>query len=342
MPTFSPEFLADLATKLLRAVGTPEDNAHAVSESLVEANMLGHDSHGVIRLMSYVALVRSGQIIPDAQPQLVTHQGASARVDGAWGWGQIAARLARKTTAAAALEYGAGVTTIDRCNHIGRLGEYVTALAQDGLIGLACCNAEAVVAPFGGRERLMGTNPIAIAAPRGDGLAPLLVDFATAGVAEGKLRVARAKGEQVAPGLLLDSAGHPSQDPADFYDGGVLLPFGGHKGFGLSVMIEVLGGALSGMAPSALPEYRGGNGTLLMALKIDSFVPLAQFSSQIERLGERISTSAPASGFDEVLLPGEPEVRARAQREQQGITLPETTWTELRTLARELAIDIEE
>jgi uncharacterized oxidoreductase len=286
-------------------------------------------------------MVRSGQIVPAAQPVVTTRHGAVAHVDGAWGWGQIAARLATRVTIDIAQPAGIAATVVDRCNHIGRLGEYAETIAQADMIGIAVCNAGAIVAPYGGRARILGTNPLAIAAPRRTGEEPLLVDFATAGVAEGKLRVARANGQQVAPGLLLDAEGRPSQDPQSFYDGGVLLPFGGHKGYGLSMMIELLGGVLSGIAPSATSAYHGGNGTLLMALNVGAFTPFERYRDEVEELCAAIKASPPAEGFDEVLLPGEPERRARALRSEQGVSLADQTWNEITKLAAELGVEID-
>jgi LDH2 family malate/lactate/ureidoglycolate dehydrogenase len=340
MPTFSPEALRRVAQFILEAAGTPPDLAQIVGESLVESNLVGHDSHGVMRLMQYLALVRQGQVQPAARPtRLSTHQ-ATARVDAARGWGQPAARLATQTAIGLAQDYGVGVVTIDRCNHIGRLGEYVESISQAGMIGMAMCNAEAVVAPFGGRQGRMGTNPMAWAMPRGPGQEPLLVDFATSGVAEGKLQVARVKGERVAPGLILDRDGHGSIEPADFYAGGALLPFGGHKGYGISVMIELVAGALSGMGPSMAAQYQGGNGTLLMAINIARFVPFEQFTAQATELCEKIKATPTAEGFSEVLVPGEPEMRSRRQRLAAGIVLPEQTWQSIQALAAELKVTL--
>lgn len=341
MPTFAATQLRSVAKTILSAVGAPPEHARLVGDSLVAANLCGHDSHGVMRLASYAALVRSGQIVPAAQPSIAVRQGAVARVDGAWGWGQVAAQLATSVTIELAQEAGIAGTTVDHCNHIGRLGQYAEMIATAGMIGIALCNSSPIVAPYGGRGRVLGTNPLAIAAPRAAGAEPLLVDFATAGVAEGKLRVARANGQQVAPGLVLDAAGRPSQDPQAFYDGGVLLPFGGHKGFGLSMMIELLGGVLSGIAPSAVPAYRGGNGTLLMALNIAAFSPVDRYYDQVEQLCATIKHSPPAEGFDEVLLPGEPERRARALRSEQGISLADQTWREIAELAAGLGVELD-
>jgi LDH2 family malate/lactate/ureidoglycolate dehydrogenase len=336
MPTLPAEDLGRIALKILEALGTPEDLAQVVRDSLVEANLQGHDSHGVLQLPLYVRYVRTGQVRPEARPSVQTRQHATAHVDGAWGWGQVAARLAAQTVIELAERFGVGATTIGRCNHVGRLGEYAAILSRAGMVGLVLCNTDAVVVPHGGREPAIGTNPLAWAVPRGPGHDPLLLDFATASVAEGKLRVAQARGERVPPGLLLDRCGRPSQDPADFFSGGALLPFGGHKGSALSTMIELTAGVLSGMAPSALPEYGGGNGTLLLGLNIASFVPLERFFVQALALSAKIKSTPAATGFHEVMLPGEPEVEMRRQRLLHGIPFPDQTWKELQDLATDL------
>ena len=340
MPTVTSDFLRQSVQAILEATGTPTDLAQVVSEALVGANLAGHDSHGVIRLPQYIEMVREGRVHPAARPCLLGRQQATARVDGARGWGQPAARLATDTVIGLAQEYGVGMVTIDNCNHIGRVGEYVERMTQAGLIGLTLCNVGAAVAPFGGREARMGTNPMAWGIPRGGGQDPVVVDFATSVVAEGKLRVARSKGEQVPPGLIIDRDGLPSTNPADFYDGGALLPFGGYKGYGLSVMIELVGGALSGMAPSMTPGYQHGNGTMLMALKISNFVSPEQFAAQTDAYCESLKATPTVPGFSEVLVPGEPEIRARRQRLAAGIPLPETTWQALQTLADELKLTL--
>lgn len=305
-------------------------------DNLVGANLVGHDSHGVLRLISYAQFVRDGLVVPRAAPVVVRRAGATAHVDGSWGWGAVGARLGTQTVIALADELGVGAVTIDHCAHIGRIGEYVTLMAEAGMVGLALCNCGPGVAPYGGRERIFGTNPFAFAAAGGPDQPPIVVDFATSAVAEGKLRVAWAKGETVAPGLIVDREGHPSQLPDDYYDGGALLPFGGHKGYGLGLMVEVLGGLLSGAGISALPGYAGANGTLMIAINTARFLPDLTFRTQMGAFVQRISTSQPADGFDRVLLPGEPERMTHAQRSHHGIPIPETTWAELQHLQHTL------
>ncbi len=334
MPTIDHQLLRQITQAIIEAVGTPPPAAQAVCESLVGANLMGHDSHGVIRLPQYVDLVRNGAVQPQATPNLVAQQGVTAQVDGAFGWGQPAARFAARTAIALAADHGASAVTIVNCNHIGRVGEYVETIARAGMIGIALCNAGPAVAPYGGYQRIMGTNPFAWAAPCGPDQPPFVLEFATSAVAEGKLRVARSKGAMIPEGLVLDSAGRPSLDPADFYAGGALQTFGLHKGSGMSVMIELLARGLCGV-DQARTHHIGLNGPLFMAINIPFLAPEAQFQAAAERLRAQIAGSAPIAGFDEVLLPGDPEQRARRRRLEKGISIPEQTWEGILALAAE-------
>jgi uncharacterized oxidoreductase len=161
------------------------------------------------------------------------------------------------------------------------------------------------------------------------------MDWATSGVAEGKLAVARDRGEQVAEGLVLDAAGRTTTEPADFYDGGVLLPFGGHKGYGLSVLIEIVAGLVSGTGIGSMPDYRGDFGTVLMAFDINAFLPAAAFREQTELFCRRLNETPPAQGHSEVLVPGEPEERVLRERTRDGIPIADVTWHELNALLEE-------
>lgn len=333
MLTIPSTELTQLAQEIIQSLGTPLEQAQVVATSLVEANLVGHDSHGVLRLVPYAAYVQQRLIRPAAQPVITTRRKAVVQVDGRWSWGQLGAQLATRSAIAQAQETGLGSATLDRCAHVGRMGEYVAMIAAEDMIGMAICNHQPAVAPFGGRERRMGTNPIAWGIPRGPGLEPILVDFATASVAEGKLKVARSKGEQVAPGLIIDREGRATQNPEDFYKGGALLPFGGHKGYGLSLVVELLSGILSGAGPSILPTFQGANGTMILAMEIEAFVSLATFYQQVNDFCAQIKSSLPADGFDEIMLPGEPEIRARAERQANGIPIPESVWADLQILA---------
>jgi LDH2 family malate/lactate/ureidoglycolate dehydrogenase len=339
MPTIDHLALRRLTQALIEAPGTPPDAALAVCESLVEANLMGHDSHGVLRLPQYLQLVRVGAVQPQAAPSVVARQGATAQVDGAFGWGQPAARLAAQTAIALAADHGVGAVAIVNCNHIGRVGEYVETIARAGMIGIALCNAGPAVAPYGGYQRVMGTNPFAWAAPCGPDQPPFVLDFATSAVAEGKLRVARSKGLPIPHGLVVDSAGRPTLDPADFYAGGALQTFGLHKGSGMSVMIELLARGLCGVDQTR-SQHIGLNGPLVMALNIPFLAPQEQFESAAGRLRSQISGLPPLEGFDEVLLPGDPEQRSRRQRLEEGIPIPQQTWDDILALAAEWQVAV--
>ena len=334
MPTIDHQTLRRVTQGVIEAVGTPPAAAQVVCESLVGANLMGHDSHGVLRLPQYIDLVRHGAVLPQVAPKIIAGQGATAQVDGAFGWGQPAARCATEAAIALAAENGVGVVTIVNCNHIGRVGEYVEMIARAEMVGIAFCNAGPAVAPYGGYQRIMGTNPFAWAAPCGSDQPPFVLDFATSAVAEGKLRVARSKGAMIPEGLVVDSAGRPALDPAAFYAGGALQTFGLHKGSGMSVMIELLARGLCGV-DYARTRNLGLNGPIIMALNIPFLAPAEQFQAAAERLRAQIAGSAPIAGFDEVLLPGDPERRAHEQRLEQGIPLPQTTWDDIVALAHE-------
>ena len=338
MPTLPAEMLRRLSAAILIGVGTPAPCAQVVADSLIDANLAGHDSHGVIRLRGYAEAARAGHVQPAIEPVLVGRDRATARIDGRWGWGQPAMRLATETAIELAREFGVGVAVVHRSYHIGRVAPYVEAVARAGMVGIALANAGPAVAPHGGRERVMGTNPFAWAVPRAAGREPLAFDIATAAIAEGKLRVAQAKGDRIAPGLIVDKDGAPSDDPNDFYAGGALLPFGGHKGYGVSLLAQVLGRGLAGLDPSALAVHRGINGPLVLALDVAPFGPPERFVEAVEAQCAEITASAAAAGVDAVLLPGDPELRERERRLAEGILVAERTWDDLRSLADELGV----
>jgi len=263
---------------------------------------------------------------------------ACARVDGAWGWGQPAAHIATDTAMNLARAQGVGLVTVGRCNHIGRLGEYVEKVSRAGQIGLMACNSPPAVAPYGGYTRLLGTNPIAWGAPRASGNPPIVVDFATATIAEGKLRIAHAIGSKAPLGAVVDKHGQPSTDTAAFYDGGALTTFGGYKGFGLSVMAELMAGMLSGTGSSSDPDYNHGNGTALFAIDVGRFLPADDFMEQVDALEGRLHAARPAAGFDAIQMPGEPEWRSRSRRTAEGIPIPSAALAAINELAEELGI----
>lgn len=338
MPTVPADALRPFAADIIAAVGTPPDLATIVGDSLVAANLAGHDSHGVLRLTGYCNSVRIGDVRPAVRPQLIGKRLATAKVDGGWGWGQPAMLMATDAAIECAREFGLGAAVVHGCYHIGRAAPYVEKAARAGMAAIIMSNAGPAVAPYGGRQRVLGTNPMAWAIPRGDGRPPIAHDIATAGIAEGKLRVAMSKDQPIAPGLLVTKDGQPTTDPQDFYDGGAIVAFGGHKGSGFSVLAQMLGRGLAGMDTTGFDGPRGANGPVIIVINIELFTELEHFTSEIEAQAALITNSHPAQGFDEVLLPGDPELASERERSHEGIPLPDSVWSALTELAGGLGV----
>lgn len=338
MPTCRAGQLRGLMTGLFEAVGTPPETAVFIAQSLVAANLAGHDSHGVIRILQYIEVVESGALFPAAEPEIIAVDGATLKVDGKWGWGQPAMQLATEQTIELARQFGIAIGVVDRSFHIGRVAPYVESIARAGMIGMAMANCGAAVTPYGGRTRVMGTNPFAWAVPGNDEAHPFALDIATAQIAEGKVRVARNKGVSVPVGSIVDADGIPSVDPNDFYDGGALMAFGAHKGSGFSILAQMLGRALAGMTQERLRGHRGGNGPVVIAIDPSRFGPLELFREAVADEAERVRHATPAEGFAEVLMPGDPELREQARREAEGFIVDETTWNALISEARRFGL----
>jgi LDH2 family malate/lactate/ureidoglycolate dehydrogenase len=339
MPTLIPApDLTDFSTRVLVAAGTPATAAQRVAQALVESNLVGHDSHGVLRLPQYVQAIQAGTLRPAGELRVVRDRPATALVDCGWTFGQVAALRGMQMAMDKAAVCGIGTVVLRHCDHTGRIGEYAVAAAQRGFIGQVICNGSdpgGLVAPFGGSRRALGANPMAWAIPNGSEF-PLFLDFATSVVAHGKLQVAADKNEDVPEGWIIDKHGLPTRKPQDQFDGGAILPFGGHKGYALSVMIEAIGGALSGAGFPIMPNYRWDQGTVLTAIQVEAFQSLAEFERLVAELGQALKATPRAAGVEEILLPGEPEWRCRAQRLRDGIPLPQKTWDRLLELERGL------
>jgi len=316
--TYSADTLVEIATSVISGMGAPLDLASAVSQSLVLSNLVGHDSHGIIRLIEYSGWVESGNLIPNAYPRVEWVKEATALIDGGWGWGQSASYLATETVIEMAKKYGTATVVLSKTNHIGRLGEYVDLIAQAGMMGIAFCNTGGpIVAPFGGTKRVLGTNPYAWSVPGADDYNYVL-DFSTAVVAAGKIILAGMNGESIESGSLLDKNGNPSTNAADLTDGGSLIAFGGHKGSGLSVLIDLAAGILSGNMPAAIADNGFGNGTLFMAVDTTRFASPELFRSMASQFQNIMHT---AGEPDCVLMPGEFEHRTKAKREVSGVSV---------------------
>jgi LDH2 family malate/lactate/ureidoglycolate dehydrogenase len=338
--SIKPDELRSLSERIFAAAGTPREVADYMAQSLVTANLMGHDSHGVIRIPRYIEQVRDGSLKPAATPSIVKETETTALVDGNFTFGQVAARFATDVAVAKAKRYHTAAVGLVKQNHTGRIGEFAEMMGRAGLFGMfitAGSRQWQGVAPHGGRKRVFGTNPFAFAVPAGK--RPMMViDWATSVLAEGKLQVARAKKAALPPGVILDGEGKPSTDVEDFYtNGGVMLPFAAYKGYSLALLGEIL------VAPFLASDVYGPGprayGSFVVAVNVEAFRPVAEFTPQLDALLDEIKAVPPAQGFDEVLIPGEPEQRTLAQRRQGGIPMPEETWQKLLETAKELGID---
>ncbi len=340
--------LRDLVRRIFLAAGADERNASGVAEHLVLANLSGVDTHGVIQIGGYVDFIRKEQIVPTAWPEIIKEGPTSALVSGNWTFGQIAAKYTMEVVIQKAKEQGVAVGGLVQSYHIGRLGHFVEMAAPEGLIAMVWgggYGAESPVAvPFGGKERVLHTNPLSFGFPLSDGNR-MMFDFATTAISGVKVRNAYRRKETLPPGCIVDKDGNPSTDPDDFENGGGALPFGGHKGYALMMASEYLGRIFTGADAHADPN-RGGpimrrQGVTMIAFKADQFQAFADYSSRADEMVKRVREIPPAPGFEEVLAPGDPEVRTRAARGKEGIPIADDVWEEIVETARSLNVDID-
>ncbi len=340
MPTFTAPDLTDRATRVFRALGAPPAVATRVAQALVDSNLVGHDSHGVIRIQQYIQDVHEGRVVPDATPTVTHATPAIAVVDGGWAFGQVAASFALEQAMSRAHTLGLGAAGLKRAWHVGRLGEYCETAAGQGLVTHILCNTVvARVVPFGGREGRFGTNPLAWGIPV-PGHAPFILDFATSVVAEGKIRLSYTAGKPIPEGWVIDGEGRSTTSSAALYEGGYQLPFGGYKGSGLAMVVDIVGSLLVGMGAPALPDTPAGNGMLIIAVDPAAFGEGDWFATQAAALLDRVKDTPPAPGFDEVMLPGEPEARTRAERLAHGIPIEDKAWAAIVAAAQTVGVDL--
>lgn len=347
MPTISPHRLQRICADLLIAAGAPDDEANLVASALVRANLAGRDSHGVMRLPQYLAAIERGSIVPGAEVAVVRESPTTAVLDAHWGFGQVAATRATEMTIARAEAVGMSAVAGRRSNHVGALADYVQMVADAGMIGLMFVNGHGGAhntVPFGGADRRLCTNPMAAGFPTGD--QPIVLDISTAAVAEGKVRTYRIAGKPVPDGWIVDSEGHPTDDPKALYADppGAILPLGGnvgYKGFGLGLMVDLLAGGLGGAGTSGPDPERGGNAFTIVALNPEAFGGREEFRAQADSLVAWVKSSRPAPGFDEVIVPGEIERRETERREREGISIPDETWRQIAASARRAGVNVD-
>lgn len=338
MPTVMADRLTEIADALLQGAGTPPPEAATVARHVIGANLAGHDSHGIIQIPTYIDRVDKGDIVPGADWKIVQESATTTVVDGHWGFGYVANERAMKYTIEKAETQNVAAATVFRQGHIGRLAAYPLMAAERGMISMITADSgrgPKHVAPFGGREKRLGTNPISIAMPSNlDG--PFFIDMASSAVAAGKINLALARGSDIPEGWIIDKDGQATTNPADFKAGGPLLPLGGtegYKGYGLSAMIEIFSGILTGLGHGVEPTGKHNDGCFMACFKVEAFRDLATFKAEVTDFAHYLKDTMPAEGFDEVLYPGEIEHKREVERRADGIDVEDATWGKLRALA---------
>ena len=345
MPRLRVDELLATVAAILRAAGAQPEAASLVADSLVEAELCGHPSHGLIRVPEYLGQIRDGAIHPAAQPEIVSDGGATIVVEGHWGFGQVVATSASGWLIERAREHGSAAVAVRHCGHVGRAGVYPELAAAQGLVAFAFVNGGGTkprVAPHGGRRAVFGTNPIAAAVPL-PGSDPVVIDFSTAAVASGKIRVLRDRGEPLPDGWILDADGRPSTSADDYYAGGMLLPAAAHKGYALCLLVELLAGCLTGAGSPGVPDssYRVGNGLFLQAFDVQAFLPLESFTDAARALADVVHDTPPAAGHERVMLPGEPEQTVAAERAKNGVDVTPSTLANIASEAAALGVELD-
>ncbi|MBS0264985.1 MAG: Ldh family oxidoreductase [Planctomycetes bacterium] len=348
MPVISAEKLKTFAATLFEHIGVGRRESEICANSLIGANLRGFDSHGVMRIPFYVAAIRDGRVQPQNSLQIVHETPAALVCDGGWGLGQVLSRDLMERLIAKASAIGVACGTLRQAAHIGRVGEYSEMAAEQGLAAIIVANGHGSgqrVAPVGGKQGRLGTNPLSMGVPGGtDG--PFILDFGTSATAEGKVRVKKIAGQQVPLGWILDADGNPTTDPNKLYDqpAGSILPMGGdqaYKGFGLAFMIEMLTGGLSGgrcSHPGAPPPV--GNDALFLVLDPRHFGGAEHLQREISVLEPFVRNTPRRDGVEKITLPGDPERLLLAERQAKGIPLDDGNWKELVKLAESLGVAI--
>lgn len=333
MPTFSADELTDFSTAIFSAAGARDEDSQIVSKALVDANLVGHDSHGVMRVPFYVEWMEKDWVNTRATFRVVSEADSFAVIDGDWGFGQVMGRKATDLGIQKAREAGTAIITGQQCCHMGRFGDYTAMAARSGMAAVLFANthgAGQLVAPWGGIERRLSANPISIGIPRKDD-SPIVVDVSTCTIAEGKVRNMRTAGEPVPEDCIIDAEGNPTTDANDFYGPpvGALLPLGRHKGFALGLASDILAGALSGAGCSRADTKRVGNSFMLTLIDVQKVRGSDLFDDDVAGVIEYVKSSRLAPGVSEILIPGEPEERIRVEREADGVPIHPGVWDNL-------------
>ena len=338
MPTVQADRLREIAEVLFEKAGASVDEAATVSRHCVNANLTGHDSHGIIQVPTYIDRIDRGHIVPGAPFEIVQESATTTVINGNWGFGYVVNERAMNLTIEKARTANVAAATVYHQSHVGRAASYPLMAAAEGMIAMMTADSgrgPKAVAPFGGREARVGTNPIAIAMPSNlEG--PFFVDMATSAAAAGKVKLAEARGQSIPGDWLVDKDGRPTTDPSALGAGGAIQPLGGaqgFKGYGLAAMVEIFSGLLTGLGFGVEPTGKHNDGVFMAVFNVAAFRPLDRFKQEVTEFAEYLKATPTAEGFDEVLYPGEIEHQRMRKRLVEGIEVEDATWNKLVALA---------
>jgi LDH2 family malate/lactate/ureidoglycolate dehydrogenase len=339
------EALRRFVAQVYHGAGMPETDAALMADSLVQADLWGHQSHGVLRTSWYLARLESGVMKAVTQPKFVVDAGAVAVIDAEDGVGQVVTEIATRDVIRRAKVHGVAAVAVRNSNHFGTCMYWTKRGAETGCVMMLMTNGGPAIAPWGGKKKIIGTNPWSYAAPAGK-LPPLLVDMAITGVARGKIYLARQRHEKIPLGWALTADGAPTTDPQEAIDG-IILPMAGHKGYAIGVVVDMLAGVLSGSAfleavnGPYKTDKKSGAGHFMAAFDISKFQPLAEFEKRMEEFIAEIKGVPFAQGVEEIFYPGEMEARADERQRREGLELPEDTIADLDRIAMETGVRFE-
>jgi len=355
--TIRYEALLAFVEAVFREIGCPQEDAAVAAKVLVSADLRGVDSHGVARLGGYLRLREAGRVNPRPQIRIVHESPSTAVIDGDAGLGLVVAPFAMKVAIEKARNAGTGWVSVRNSNHFGIAGYHAMMALEHDMTGIAMTNASALVAPTFGLERMLGTNPIAVAIPASE-QPPFVADFATTTASNGKLELLQQKGSPAPIGWVQDVAGEATTDASILRSGGAMLPLGSdrehssHKGYALGSLVDIFSAVFSGAAygpwappfPAYVPlppDPPGqGLGHFFGAMRVDAFRPAEEFKSHMDNWIGRFRKTTPAPGHERVLIPGDPERETEAQRLAEGIPVHESVWAELEGIAAKLGLTI--
>lgn len=340
--SINPTQLTEFATAVYAAHGVPDTDAQLLADTLVQADLWGHQSHGVLRLGWYLERLQNQVMKPVTTPEFVIDAGAMAVIDGHDGIGHVLTKLAAEEAIKRAKAHGIGAVGVRMSNHFGTCMYYTLMGARAGCVMMLTSNGGPAMAPWGGKQKIIGTNPWSIAAPAGRH-APFVVDMANTGVARGKIYLARNKQESIPEGWALTADGAPTTDPQAAIDG-IILPMAGHKGYAIAAMVDMMSGVLtgSGFLSAVHSPYKTAKksncGHFIIAINIEAMQPLAEFNARMEQFVAELKSVPLAQGFDEVFYPGEMEARNDERNRAQGLDLADDTLVDLRRIAEETGL----